>query len=393
MKLDIPVPYEKLAWFQEKLGLGEEALRELNRHQDLFLGKKDEFAECLFSYFCEIAETRAILNHEKRARELKRVWAFWYGLLFKGSFTPEILAHLWRSGLRHVEINLDKRFINLAYAFVRQFLQDIAKTAVPAAEHQALLAAFDRMIDFCLLIETHAYVTATSQCDMEVVKGISHQVRNPLTVIGGNIVRLQRKAEPGSPLYKTYEMILMENQRLENMVRDAGVYSELFQVEPLLSEVSLEKVLSQALRELEAMPEKKTARIEMNLDPRIPCTQGDPHALQTMFFYLLQNSLEAMDPQNPLVRVSSGVLGTESTVLQIEIFNTGRSPSPEELTNVFVPFYSTKPYGTGFGLPIAQVVARKSLGDVLLEPVPGEGTRCIVRLPTGHALQKNYQAH
>lgn len=389
MKLDIPVPYERLAWFQEKLGLGEKNLEELNRHQHLFLGRKEQFAERLFAYFHEIAETRAILNHEKRAKDLKKVWAFWFGLLFEGSFTPVTLGHLWRSGLRHVEINLDKRFVNLAYSFVRQFVQEIARIELPPPRHYALLTAFDRVIDFCLLTETHAYVTATSQCDMEVVKGISHQVRNPLTVIGGNIVRLQKNAEPGSPLHKTYEMILMENQRLENMVKDAGVYSDLFQGEPLLTEVSLEEVLCQALQELEAMPEKKTARIEMGLDPNFPCVQGDPHALRIMFYYLLQNSLEAMDPRNPLIRVSSARTGLESTELQIEIFNTGKSPGPEDLANAFVPFYSTKPYGTGFGLPIAQVVARKCLGDVVLEPVPGEGTRCTVRLPAGHSPQKD----
>jgi signal transduction histidine kinase len=184
-------------------------------------------------------------------------------------------------------------------------------------------------------------------------------------------------------------MMLMENQRLEHMVKDAGVYSDLFQGEPLLTEVSLEGVLCQALEELDAMPEKKTARIEMNLDPKASCVQGDPHALRIMFYYLLQNSLEAMDPRNPLICVSSEMTGLESTELRIEIFNTGKSPGPEELANLFVPFYSTKPYGTGFGLPIAQVVARKCLGDVVLEPVPGAGTRCIVRLPAGHSPRTN----
>ena len=385
MKIDIPVPFERLAWFQAKLGLGDEEMQELCRHRDLFVPKKREFAESLFHHFYAIKETRAILDHERRKEELKRVWSHWYELLFQGRLTAEVLTYLWRSGLRHVEINLDKRFVNLAYSFVRSFFQEICSRSVPPAGHYTLLAAFDKVVDFCVLIETHAYVTATSQCDMEVVKGISHQVRNPLTVIGGNILRLQRKAEPGSPAHEAYEMILMESKRLENMVRDAGIYSEFFQGEPTLSAVSLREVVPQALKRLEGLPDMGKARIETRIDPEHTHVQGDAAALETLFYHLLQNALEAMDPENPLIQVSSRGVGPEQAFVEIEIFNTGKPPAPEELEQLFVPFYSTKPFGTGFGLPIAQVVARKSLGDVVLEPVPNRGTRCIVTLPTAPA--------
>ena len=73
-------------------------------------------------------------------------------------------------------------------------------------------------------------------------------MRNPLTVIGGNIMRLQKKVDPASPLHRTYETILKENERLEAMVRDAATYSELYQKEPAISEVSLESVISRALK-------------------------------------------------------------------------------------------------------------------------------------------------
>lgn len=135
------------------------------------------------------------------------------------------------------------------------------------------------------------------------------------------------------------------------------------------------------------MPEMNSARIEMRLDPEFSHVQGDPAALESMFFHLLQNSLEALDPRDPVIRISSKTLAADKSYAQVEICNTGKWPSPEELANVFVPFHSTKPYGTGFGLPIAQVAARKSLGDVALEPLPGEGTRCIVTLRIAGSLQ------
>ena len=381
MKVDIPVPFEKLAWFREKLGFSEEDLLHIGSCRSLFLERTEEFAESIHRFFHEIPETRIILGHDKRSLHLKKLWGQWYELLFKDPLSRKALTFLWRSGLRHVEVNVDKRYINLGYAFVRQFFHRIALTLAPKDGREEILLALDKLVDFCVLIETHAYVTASSQCDMEVVKGISHQVRNPLTVIGGNILRLQRNAEPGSPLFKTYETILMENKRLEAMVRDTNVYSDLFQKEPLFENYSLEMILTKALKRLEVMEQLKTARIEMALDPAVKVVQADRVDLETLFYYLLQNSLEAADPSNPLIRISSRPADSDGAFAEVKIFNTGKPPSPEDMENIFVPFFSLKPFGTGLGLPIALLAARKNLGDLYLEPADGNGTRCVIRLP------------
>lgn len=381
MKIDIPVPFEKLAWFQEKLGFGEEDLRQIAAHKGLFLPSAAVFTESIHRFFQEIPETRIILGHDKRSLHLMKVWKQWYELLFNDPLSPKALAYLWRSGVRHVEVNVDKRYINLGYAFVRQFFHRIAMALDQQDARGAILFSLDKLVDFCVLIETHAYVTATSQCDMEVVKGISHQVRNPLTVIGGNILRLQKNAEPGSPLFKTYETILMENKRLEAMVRDTNVYSDLYQKEPLFENYSLEMILTKALKRLETLEPMKRVRLETALDPRIQLVRADRVDLETLFFYVLQNSMEAADPADPVIRISSRPADSEGAFVEVEIFNTGRPPGPEDMENIFVPFFSLKPYGTGLGLPIALLAARRNLGDLSLEPVNGKGMRCVIRLP------------
>ena len=381
MKLEIPAPTAKLAWFQEKLALTTIDAERITRHRAVFLKRKEEFAEKLYAFFCEIPEARILLEDEKRKERLKKVWIQWYELLFQGRIDESFYSRVWRSGLRHVELNIDKRLINLAYSVVRQFCQEGTRSEVPPAEQEPFLTAVDKVLDFCVLMETHAYVTATSQCDMEVVRGISHQVRNPLTVIGGNIIRLKRSLAPDSPMHKTYEAILMENKRLEAMVRDVAVYSELSEREAVLREISLEEAVSKALKRLVDSPEKEKVRIMIDLDPRWPSILGDAKDIDVMFYYLLQNSFEALDPENPSVRINSKLGGSESDFLQIEIFNTGSSPDSHEMESVFVPFYSSKPYGTGFGLPIARLAARKNLGEIFLEPVPDQGTRCVIQLP------------
>jgi len=381
MKPNAPVPFERLHWFREKLGLGDLEQQILSTHRDLFLKQKERFSEELFRYFREIKETRIILDHEQRGPHLRKLWEQWVELIFTESISPRVLGVLWRSGLRHVELNIDKRFINLGYAFVRQFFHERAKEEVPSEDLHSVTTALGKMVDFCVLIETHAYVTATSQCDLEVVRGISHQVRNPLTVIGGNILRLQKKVDPDNPVHRTYETILKENERLEAMVRDAATYSELYQKEPVISDASLKSVISEALNGLEKARTAKRATVAIELDPEYPDVQGDRKDLEAMFYYLLQNSLEAANAQEPVIRISSRGNEKDLGFVEIEVFNNGKSPNREDMENLFVPFYSSKPYGTGFGLPIAQLAARKNLGELYLEPVPGQGTRCVIRLP------------
>ena len=66
MKIDTPVPFQRLKWFQEKLGLGDREQQSLAKHRDIFLKEKQRFSEEFFRYFWEIKETRIILETAKR---------------------------------------------------------------------------------------------------------------------------------------------------------------------------------------------------------------------------------------------------------------------------------------------------------------------------------------
>ena len=381
MKLDTPVPYEKLFWFQEKLELREEDLRKVQEYGNLFIQKKQQLGDQLYQFLYEIKEIRFILEREHTGGFLRHMWARWFEILFTRGFSNEILRYLWRSGLRHVETNIDKRIINLAYTRVRQFCHEIVWNEIAPEDRKAVLGAVDKMVDFCVLIETHAYVSATSHCDMEVVRGISHQVRNPLMVIGGNITRLQKAVKAGSQAYMAYETIMEENKRLEMMVNDVVTYSEMFQREPSFAALSLTDVTSDALKKLEETHSLEEVQIDFSLDAGLPKVHGDATDLVIMFYQLLQHSLEAVDAESPRIRISGDMPAADAQFVRVEIFNTGKRLTHEEIPNIFVPFYSSDPYGTGLGLPMAQLAARKNLGEIAFEPLEDLGTRCIIWLP------------
>jgi signal transduction histidine kinase len=380
MNTDVNPPHEKLNWFKMQLGLDDRSMAVLDRYRGVFEERKDVFARDFFRHLSDISETRIYLEHQRHAGYLETAWAKWFALLFNEDFSDLFLRYQWRSGLRHVEVGVDHRFIVLGYSYLRQFCQETIRTSVMVDDREVLLLMVDKMVDLCLLVETQAFIEATAQCDIEVVRGIAHQARNPLTVIGGNVARLKRKAPPGDPTHAVYDALMIENKRLESMVNDAATYSEMFSKEPVFLPVPLEVVIQEIARELKTKA-NIDVKIVLDLKPETSNVLGDRHDVRILFHQLLSNAIEAVDPVDPVITITSRFWAAERSFVEVEIFNTGRPLSAGEIAALFVPFNSTKAYGTGFGLSIARLAARKNLGDILLEPVAGKGNRCIVKLP------------
>ncbi len=378
--IEQPIPLDRLRYFQQKLGVTREELAAMENHREAFIARQEEFGQFFWDSFWAIERTRPILAHTQFPNLLQKIKGLWFEGLFKEKLSEEFIQYLWSSGVKHVEANLDQRYINLGYALARQFCQKVVSEDIEPSQRGTVSRAVDKMLDFCVLVATDSYITMTSRCDRQVIQGIAHQVRNPITVIGGNIRRLQREVEKESPAYQAYETVLEENMRLERMVKDVGAYTSLFQTEPRPKPVSLSKLLHQVLDSLSGGRDMRKIKISFELSAEHDLVFGDEQDLEIMFRHLLENCLEALDPVDLRLDLTSRASAVPGAV-EVEIFNTGNPPSAEELAELMAPFHSSKPKGTGFGLPIADMVARRNLGAFSLAAAPGGGALCRLRLP------------
>ena len=171
-----------------------------------------------------------------------------------------------------------------------------------------------------------------------------------------------------------------ENQRLENMVTDIKVYMDIFQGEPELRPVDIGGIVASVLEKPDNLEKQGHVEVEVDLQDGARRVYGDEKWLGYLFHYLIQNGLEAAGEENAFVRVSSRIENTPPFNVRIEIFNSGGPPT-EEAEKLFTPFFSTKVTGTGFGLPIARLVAKKHHGSVSIQGEGDEGTRVIISLP------------
>lgn len=123
-----------------------------------------------------------------------------------------------------------------------------------------------------------------------------------------------------------------------------------------------------------------TASVAVELQPGPePTLSADPDGLRRLFGNLVKNATEASPPGAAPVRLSIETLATSIRVA----VRDGGSGIPEVLEGPALTrgLFSTKPEGSGLGLPISQKIAHEHGGALRLEPAPGGGTLAVVELP------------
>jgi signal transduction histidine kinase len=101
--------------------------------------------------------------------------------------------------------------------------------------------------------------------------------------------------------------------------------------------------------------------------------------LYHVFVNIVKNALQAM-PRGGKLKIE-GVVGSENFAINFQ--DTGSGLTPEELGQIFQPFYSTKDgtQGLGLGLPICRKILERYAGQLVVESQPGQGTRVTILLP------------
>ncbi len=122
-----------------------------------------------------------------------------------------------------------------------------------------------------------------------------------------------------------------------------------------------------ALHEAEARG--RGVRIELSVDPGIREVRGDPQQLARVFENLARNAFEAM-PDGGVLRVAASQAGDRVT---IAFADTGPGIPEAAADAVFTPFFTTKPAGTGLGLPICRRIVELHGGTISVDSRAGEG--------------------
>ncbi len=215
----------------------------------------------------------------------------------------------------------------------------------------------------------------------EMAANVAHEIRNPLTSLGGFARRLLKKVE-GHTEKRYAEIIVKEVERLEGLLTDILILSKK-SAGPFKSH-NVNKIIDSVVHQLS--DELKTKKVELIKEladslPRIDC---DSQQLKQVFINLLTNSIQAMQDGGTLTIGTYLVTEAETSYVGISITDTGGGIPENFVNNIFNPFFTTKDTGTGLGLSITDRIVAHHHGEIELINRPGEGATFIVKLPIRH---------
>jgi signal transduction histidine kinase len=211
----------------------------------------------------------------------------------------------------------------------------------------------------------------------ELAAGVAHELNNPLTVIVGYAEMLAAKAEPGSPLGDKLAKIESEAMRASKITR--GLLDYARRREPKHEPVEINALVPRALELIHSKLRGRAVKVQTRLDQRAKAILGDADQLTQVLINLAGNAIDAMENGGTLTVATFN--GEEAVDLFVS--DTGTGMSPEQVSRIFEPFYTTKPEGkgTGLGLSVTLGILKSHGGSIAVDSEPGRGTTMRVRLP------------
>jgi len=209
-----------------------------------------------------------------------------------------------------------------------------------------------------------------------LIRVLGHELSNSLapikSIAGSLLARVDRMAGEAATLHDFRRGLGVIESRADALHRFVQSYRLLAQLPP----PHLKRVQLGPLLERVVLLEQ---RLPVEFDPGPPAMlEADPDQLEQMFINLLANAVDASLANGSHPVRAGWQLADGSLLVTIEDRGLGIANTD----NLFVPFYTTKPSGSGVGLALAQQIARAHGGEIsLVNREDGDGARATIRLP------------
>jgi PAS domain S-box-containing protein len=203
---------------------------------------------------------------------------------------------------------------------------------------------------------------------------VAHEIRTPLTLIGGFARRLLKNGYPGETKESEYlDIIISEVDRLEKILRNVLNYSR--SAAPLLKECHINEVIKEAISMYDERIRSKSIRVEEDIH-QTPAVMADRDQILEVVGNLFSNAIDSM-PDGGILSVGTGEVKKRGAhYIVIHVSDTGEGMTEDQIKMIFEPFYSTKVIGrgTGLGLSIAKKIMEDHRGFIEVESSRGSGS-------------------
>jgi len=205
-----------------------------------------------------------------------------------------------------------------------------------------------------------------------IASGLAHEIRNPLSTLRMNLQLLREDwanpiTEREQMGRKRIDVLLRETERLESVVSDFVRFASGHALR--LEKTDLNLLAGELLDFLAPQAERSKIRLHRQFAPELPKVEIDPNLIRQAILNVLVNAQQVM-PAGGDITIRTFENGR---FVKLEVADTGPGIPSEHRDRIFNLYFSTKPGGTGLGLPMVKKILEEHQGAVEVRSEPGRG--------------------
>jgi nitrogen fixation/metabolism regulation signal transduction histidine kinase len=227
----------------------------------------------------------------------------------------------------------------------------------------------------------------------QMTRVLAHEISNSVTPIstlaeGINRKLLQSKSgkdedlhisgQAAPDLLRSSELIVQRGNALVDFVEHYKSFTRL--ADPVLVRVELRHLFENVSRYFQGELTQTGSSLTIEVSENSQYVFVDPNLMEQALLNLVRNALNAVSERENGSIVLLARPGEKSEVY-LEISDNGSGMSPEILEQIFIPFFTTKPKGTGIGLSIVRKIVHMHGGNIHARSQEGRGSTFVIRLP------------
>ncbi len=221
----------------------------------------------------------------------------------------------------------------------------------------------------------------------QIATSVNHEIRTPLNALYMNLQMLEKSFEKcdgfcshaQEDVITRISMINHEVLRITDILDEFVRYARF--APPQLQNIDLNRVVAYVAEMLEERAVQSGVKLDLSLAEGEMIVSADENKLVQALLNLCINAIHAM-PEGGTLSLATD---RRESAIEISVTDTGIGISEEDMDRIFLPFFTKKESGLGFGLSIVQRIVEDHGGKISCSSRIGEGTRFVIQLPPPQA--------
>lgn len=380
-------PTPKTGFFPRELPRDTDALRHGSYPQ------KNIFRVITFSLGADFDSSIMMLETEKARFDLinalqikiKPLLIFYYGIFFFPSILMTLIITL--SFTRRIT----QPIMELTDA-TRQVASGDFKVHIMTRRNDelgALVGSFNTMVQDLERFKSSLVKAEKISIWQTMAEQLAHEIKNPLTPIKLSAERVLRRWQNapdrvGEIVEASMLAIIQETEMLSTLLTEFRTLSK--PLEPSQTDTKVRELTEAVILPYAGSHPQVTFDIR-HIAPE-ESVRIDPHRLGQVLTNLIINGIDAMDGSGTIEIRTDVVKKREMQYCRISVRDTGKGIPEAEKSRVFTPYFTTKPSGTGLGLPIVERIVQDHSGAIWFNSAEGAGTTFFIDLPITETEKK-----